>query len=52
MGGMPGGDSDDDAGNEEVVRELEQLREEVRRLRDEAGDARRELRRIADALED
>jgi hypothetical protein len=49
---MGGREESDEGGNEEVVRELEQLREEVRRLRDEAGDARRELRRIADALED
>jgi hypothetical protein len=49
---MGGPEAEEGPGNEEVVRELEQLREEVRRLRDEAGDARRELRRIADALEE
>ncbi|XVH31084.1 hypothetical protein ACNS7O_11910 [Haloferacaceae archaeon DSL9] len=51
MGGGPGGPGaagrgeERDAGNEQLVREVRQLRDEVR-------DATRELRRIADALED
>jgi hypothetical protein len=47
MGGGPGaqGDRGDDAGNEELVREVRQLRDEVR-------DATRQLQRIAQALED
>ena len=50
MGGGPGGrpderGGDEGAGNEELVREVRQLRDEVR-------DATRQLQRIAQALED
>ncbi|MFB6129182.1 MAG: hypothetical protein ABEJ47_05390 [Halorhabdus sp.] len=57
MGGGPGGpggrgpgemgpeDAEEDGGNEELTRE-------VRKLRDEVHDVRRELERIADALEE
>jgi hypothetical protein len=50
MGGGPGaqgeqGGRGDDGGNEELVREVRQLRDEVR-------DATRQLQRIAQALED
>ncbi|GAB3695735.1 hypothetical protein GCM10028858_06650 [Halorubrum pallidum] len=48
MGGGPGGrgeEGSDQAGNEELVREVRQLRDEVR-------DATRQLQRIAQALED
>ena len=44
-GGRPGEGGDDSAGNEELVREVRQLRDEVR-------DATRQLQRIAQALED
>ncbi|MDB9293931.1 hypothetical protein PN414_08120, partial [Halorubrum ezzemoulense] len=50
MGGGPGAGAEqgargDDGGNEELVREVRQLRDEVR-------DATRQLQRIAQALED
>jgi len=48
MGGGPGagpGGPSEEGGNEEMVRELRQLRDEVH-------DVRRTLERIADALED
>jgi hypothetical protein len=48
MGGGPGGrgeEGGDQVGNEELVREVRQLRDEVR-------DATRQLQRIAQALED
>ncbi|WP_323171549.1 hypothetical protein [Natrialba sp. PRR66] len=46
MGGGPGGPSgSDEVGNEELVREVRQLRDEMR-------DQTRALKRIADALED
>jgi hypothetical protein len=45
-GGRPGeGGQRDDGGNEDLVREVRQLRDEVR-------DATRQLQRIAQALED
>jgi hypothetical protein len=44
-GGGPGGREEESAGNEELVREVRQLRDEVR-------DATRQLQRIAQALED
>ena len=44
-GGRPSEGGDDSAGNEELVREVRQLRDEVR-------DATRQLQRIAQALED
>ena len=43
MGGSPGGPGEAD--NEELVRE-------VRKVRDELHDIRREIERVADALED
>ena len=43
MGGSPGGRGEED--NEELVRE-------VRKVRDELHDIRREIERVADALED
>jgi hypothetical protein len=49
MGGGPGGPAgrgeEEEGGNEELVREL-------RKARDELHDLRREVGRIADALED
>ena len=42
--GGPGGRGRDEGGNEELVRE-------VRKVRDELHDIRRELERVADALE-
>jgi hypothetical protein len=49
MGGGPGArggpEESDSAGNEELVREVRQLRDEVR-------DATRQLQRIAQAVED
>jgi hypothetical protein len=47
MGGGPGGrgEQESEGGNEELVRE-------VRKLRDEVHDIRRSLDRIADAVED
>ncbi len=45
MGGGPGGRGQEEAGNEELVREVRQLRDEMR-------DQTRALKRIADALED
>jgi hypothetical protein len=46
MGGGPGGrDEEESVGNEELVREVRQLRDEVR-------DATRQLQRIAQAIED
>ena len=45
MGGGPRGGQEESVGNEELVRE-------VRKLRDEVHDVRRTLDRIADALED
>jgi hypothetical protein len=46
MGGGPGGQAEEESvGNEELVREVRQLRDEVR-------DATRQLQRIAQALED
>jgi hypothetical protein len=44
-GGRPGGPGEEEGGNEEVVRE-------IGKLRDEVHDVRRTLERIADALED
>ena len=43
--GGPGGAGGQEGGNEELVREVRQLRDEVR-------DATRQLQRIADAIED
>jgi hypothetical protein len=43
MGGGPG--AQEDSGNEELVREIRQMRDEMR-------DQTRALKRIADALED
>jgi len=43
--GGPGGQGAESGGNEELTREVRQLRDEVR-------DATRQLQRIADALED
>ncbi len=45
MGGGPGGRGQEESGNEELVREVRQLRDEMR-------DQTRALKRIADALED
>ncbi|GAB3018137.1 hypothetical protein [Natronobiforma cellulositropha] len=45
MGGGPGGPGGESTGDEELVREVRQLRDEVR-------DVTRQLQRIADALED
>ncbi|MDQ2052772.1 hypothetical protein RBH26_20220 [Natronolimnohabitans sp. A-GB9] len=45
MGGGPGGRGEEEVGNEELVREVRQLRDEMR-------DQTRALKRIADALED
>jgi hypothetical protein len=42
---MGGGPREEEGGDEEVVRE-------VRKVRDELHDIRREIERIADALED
>jgi hypothetical protein len=43
--GMGGGGAEEESGNEELVREVRQLRDEVR-------DATRQLQRIAQAVED
>jgi type III secretory pathway component EscU len=53
MGGPERG-REESAGNEELVREVRQLRDEVqvRQLRDEVRDITRQLQRIGDALED
>jgi hypothetical protein len=42
---MGGGGAEEESGNEELVREVRQLRDEVR-------DATRQLQRIAQAVED
>jgi len=52
MGGGPGGPGGAGAPGEESGVGNEELVREVRQLRDEVRDANRELRRIADALED
>lgn len=44
LGGAPGGRGREEGGDEELVRE-------VRKVRDELHDIRRELERVADALE-